>query len=162
MAGATRVLIVYDSRYGNTEKAAYTVGEELNEAGGYKVKVSNSRSVEPSSVDACTLLVIGTPTHFGTFTRRTGKFINSLSGRDLKGKRISFFATYFGEDSGKAVEKMESRLRAVNPGVTLIDGHSVDVRGMRGPAPESELEKCRLYGRNLSEELGKKTVMETP
>lgn len=80
-----RVLIVYDSRTGNTEKMAKAVEQGASEAGASVrlVKVNDARLADLEWAEG---MIFGSPTYFGTMSARMKGFIDKSVGLYVKGK----------------------------------------------------------------------------
>lgn len=147
----TKCLIVYDTRYGNTKLVAEKIAEGVADSGNFELSVKNVREVEDQEIGHLDLLVIGTPTHFGTSTRMVSKFIERLKVLHPAIGSIAFFSTYFGGDYGKAVKKMENKIASTSSWVNVIaPGLSIDVKATKGPVAEEELSKSVQFGRSLN------------
>jgi len=57
-----KVLIVYETKYGNTKKAAETIGEVIKEAGN-DITVAQVDAVEMDTIKDYEAIVIGSPTY---------------------------------------------------------------------------------------------------
>jgi len=148
----TKVMIVYESKYGNTKKVAETIAE------GMKVSEIEPVFQNPKEVDLKTLgevdaILIGSPNHMGNATRGIRKFIDSLGKLDLKGKLITVFDTCFEKDFEKAVKKMEKRIGEKVPGVNVFPGLSVRVEGTKGPITGGELPRCKEFGEKVAQQV---------
>jgi hypothetical protein len=63
-------LVVYQSRFGNTEHLAHKIAEGIGQAGG-AASVVDVRRIQPDDLTGCDLLVLGAPTHAFAGSRRT-------------------------------------------------------------------------------------------
>jgi flavodoxin len=71
-----KTLIVYDSLYGNTETIAEAVAKGIT--GDVKViKVGNAKAADITDVN---LLIIGSPTQGGRYTKTMEPFLNEITG----------------------------------------------------------------------------------
>ncbi|MEM3153868.1 MAG: flavodoxin domain-containing protein, partial [Candidatus Bathyarchaeia archaeon] len=151
-----RVIVVFESRYGNTKRVAESIIEGINEAGGVKVSLKELKEVDLKEIPSCDAILIGSPNHMGGPTRGIKGFIDKLGELRLDGKKFAVFDTYMGRDFEKAVKKMEKRLSEKAPGLGRITaGLSVKVQGVKGPTAEGELPKCKEFGRNVAIQLKK-------
>ena len=66
-----KVLIVYDSAYGNTEKVARAIGGVITG----EVKVLRPGEVNPSELQSLDLLIVGSPTQGGRPTPAIQDFL---------------------------------------------------------------------------------------
>ena len=151
-----KVLIVYETKYGNTQKCAETMGEVLK-ASGNDITVSKVDAVEMNSISDYGAIVVGSPTYASSQAKSIKKFISSLAVEP--GTKIVVFDTHSGDGmttSGpmrKAMEKMEKQI-AKNPNLMkIMGGLKVAVNGIKGPLVDGELEKCKAFAKEISEKL---------
>jgi flavodoxin len=147
----TRVIVVYESKYGNTKIVAERISEGLNAAKGIKVDLRSLKDVDVSKIPEYDVILVGSPNHMGGPTRGIKKFIDKLGKLDLKDKQAATFDTYGSKDFEKAVKKMEKSLAEKVQGLTIVSpGLSIRVHGMKGPIVEEELPKCKEFGKKIS------------
>ncbi|MEM3028298.1 MAG: hypothetical protein QW220_06200, partial [Candidatus Bathyarchaeia archaeon] len=97
------------------------------------------------------VILIGSPNHMGGSTRGIKGFIDKLGELGMEGKMFAVFDTYMGRDFEKAVKKMEKRVKERNKGFKqIMPGLSIKVKGIKGPIMESEILKCKEFGRNIA------------
>jgi NAD(P)H dehydrogenase (quinone) len=148
------VLIVYDSRTGNTEKMAQIVAEGVEEA-GLEAEV---RRVTDASVDMIPNydgLILGTPAYYGLPTGKIKEFIDEsvkYHGR-LDGKVGGAFASSGGPHSGG-----ESTLLAIIESLLI---HGMVIQGTSGrnhygpvsvgSPDDPDVEACKNLGRRIAE-----------
>ena len=150
------MIVIYESKYGNTKRVAETIIEGINEIEKIEALLKEPKHVDPKELLDYDLILIGSPTHWGGPTRGIKKFIDKLGKIELEGKRGVVFDTYLGEDFNKAVRKMEKRITEKVPGLKLIlPGLSIMVGGMRGPIVEGELPKCKEFGNEIAKQMKK-------
>lgn len=150
----TKVVVIYDSKYGNTKLVAETIAGTLNEDSEIEAEVVPVKETTSDLIAASNAMLIGSPNHMGNSTRRIKKFIDSLEGMQLEGRIAAVFDTYIGKDFEKAVHKMEERISQIAPGIKLaVPGLSIKVGGMKGPVIEEELAKCRDFASNFAAQL---------
>jgi flavodoxin len=148
------VLVVYDTKYGNTKLVAEKIAEGLNEVKGIETTVSDVKTTDPQKAADYDAIVLGSPTHFGGPARGINKFIDKLGKLDLKTKGTAVFDTYLGEDFEKSVKKLEARIREKASTLKLITpGLSIQVDGMKGPVTDGEFPKCRDFGKHIATQL---------
>lgn len=149
-----KVVVVYDSKYGNTKLVAETIDEGLKDVSGVETVVSYFKDFNPEQAADSDAILIGSPNHIGGPTRGVKKLIDKLGESNLEGKAIAVFDTYMGKDFEKAVKKMEKRLGQKIPALSLAEpGLSVKVEGMKGPVAEEELPKCRDFGKRIASKI---------
>ena len=151
----TRIIVVYESVFGNTERVAETIGEGMKEIEGTEVVVKKTKDVEPGEVLNYDVILIGSPNHMGGPTRSVKKLIDALGKLGLEGKKGAVFDTYVRSYVGKAVRKMEKRINEKVPGLKLIaDGLSTKVVGLgRGHVAENELPRCVEFGSKIAKQM---------
>ena len=65
-----KILIVYESMFGNTEQIAQKIADGLRGRGG-EATLADVRHVRPDDLDGCALLVVGAPTHAFSLSRQS-------------------------------------------------------------------------------------------
>ena len=150
-----KVLIVYDSKYGNTEKVAKLIAEGISSTEGNEVIVNHVKDVNLKEESSYDLLIIGSPNHFGKHIGSVKKFINKLPKSQLKANAYTVFDTYITADFEKAVKKMEEQISEVIPDLTQASsGLSIKIEGTgpsKGPIVNQELPKCKEFGIRLGQ-----------
>jgi len=151
-----RVLIVYYSKYGNTEKVAKLIGEGISSTGDNELIIKNVKDVKLKNETSYDLILIGSPNHFGRHVGSIKKFINKLPQLQLKINAYAVFDTYITSDFEKAVKKMEEQVSEVMPDLTRASpGLSIKVEGTgtsKGPITNEDLPKCKEFGIKLTQE----------
>jgi len=147
----TKVIVVYESKYGNTKRVAETIIEGMGESEGIETVLSELKEIDVDKILDYDVILIGSPNHWGGPTRGVKKFIDKLGKLSVKEKLYAVFDTYLGNDFEKAVKKMEKRIDEKVPGLKQIaPGLSIKVQGMKGPILEGELPKCREFGNKIA------------
>jgi flavodoxin len=82
----TRVIVIYESKYGNTKRVAETIIEGINEIEGIEAVLKEPEHVEPAEVLDYDVILIGSPNHIGGPTRGIKKFIDKLGKIGLEEK----------------------------------------------------------------------------
>jgi len=151
-----KVLIVYYTKYGNTEEVAKLIAEGITSTEGNEVIVNNVKDVKLKKEDSYDLILIGSPNHFGRHVGSIKKFINKLPKSQLKVKAYAVFDTYITVDFEKAVKKMEEQISETMPDLTKASpGLSIKVEGTgvsKGPIVNEDLPKCKEFGIKLVKE----------
>ena len=149
-----RIMIVYETKYGNTKLVAETIAEGLREVEGMEVVVSELKEVDLSKIPDYDAILVGSPNHVGGPTWGIKKFIGKLSKLPLEGKLFAAFDTYLGRSSEQAMKKMEKKISDKVSGAKLVaPGLSIRVQGMKGPISEGELPKCREFGNKVATQI---------
>ena len=71
-----KVLIVYETKYGNTQKCAETMGEVLKDAGN-DVTVVKVDAVDMDSIKDYEAIIVGSPTYASSQAKTIKKFISN-------------------------------------------------------------------------------------
>ena len=116
---SAKVIVVYESKYGNTKLVAETISEGMREVEGMETVVSGVKDVDLNRIPDYDAILLGSPNHMGGPTGGIKKFIDKLGKLPLKGKRFAVFDTYLGKDFEKAAKKMERRISERVPGSKL-------------------------------------------
>lgn len=144
-----RVLVVYDSVYGNTEKIAEAIGRGIG--GDAKVvRVSKSALADAGPVD---MLVVGSPTLGGRPSQPVQDFLAGIPETTVKGMKVAAFDTRY---SGKfvkmfgfAAEKIAESM--VSKGAKLAaPPEGFVVTGKKGPIREGEHERAALWAKEIA------------
>lgn len=149
-----KIIVVYESKHGNTKLVAEAIIEGINEIEEIETVLSELKEVDLKNIADYDAILVGSPNHFGGPTRSIKKFIDKLGKLNLKGKMFAVFDTYLGTDFEKAVKKMEKRINEkVSGSKQLVPGLSIKVQGMKGPISEGELPKCKEFGNKIATQL---------
>lgn len=110
----SRAIVIFDTRYGNTEKIAKSFERGLKESGLQTVCL-NAKDVDVNSLNQYDLICVGAPTHFITASKPMKKLLGKLKSIDLSGKYGFAFDTKFDSrmsgSAAKFIEKELNRLR---------------------------------------------------
>jgi flavodoxin len=151
-----KIIVIYESKYGNTKRVAELIIEGMNEINETEASLKEIKEVDLKTISDYDVIIIGSPNHMGGSTRGIKGFIDKLSKIKLEGKMFAVFDTYMGKDFEKALKKMEKQINKRVPGLKqLTDGLSIKVQGMKGPIVERELPKCKEFGKNIAIQIRK-------
>ncbi len=149
-----KVIVVYESKHGNTKLVAETIIEGLKKVKGIETVLSELKKVDLNEIPDYDAILVGSPNHLGGPTRGIKKFIDKLGKLNLKGKMGAVFDTYLGGNFEKAAKKMEKKINEKVPGLKLVaPGLSIKVQGMKGPILEGELPKCKEFGNKIATQM---------
>lgn len=148
------ILVVYDSRTGNTEKMAFTVAEGAKQVKGTKVDV---KTVDRTSIEdllSADGIIIGSPTYYGQMSGKLKSFIDEsvkIHGK-LAGKVGAAFTSSGGTASG-AETTLLSILQAMLIHGMVIQGRHDDKHygaATVGAPSESEVASCEELGKRVA------------
>jgi hypothetical protein len=164
-----RALVVYESLWGNTEKVARAIADELGQ--GMEVTIVDVDSA-PTSVDEYDLLAVGGPTHAFSMsrptTRRTAvennhaphaptrgirEWLNELSPTDRHGKAVAFDTRVNSPRlPGSAARAAKQELRSLGFEVP-VKQKTFRVEDLEGPLIDGELDNARAWAREVMHSL---------
>jgi flavodoxin len=148
-----KACVIFDTRYGNTEKIARSLEAGLKSA-QVETTCMNEKDVTAGSLTQYDLICVGGPTHYGSASESIRNFLQSLEGTDLSGKMTFAFDTR--RDSafaGSAARFIEGRLRRLGSKV-VIHRESAIIQGSDPPSRrESETKDEWKERRHRSETL---------
>jgi flavodoxin len=142
-------LVVYGTRYGNTQQVAEAIGDGLKDAG--PVEVLSLESATPTHVRSSDLVVLGGPTEAHRATPALRSWIDGLA-FVLEGKPVAVFDTRLGYArilSGSAGAGIEARLRRVGARVVAAYA-SFLVKGKQPELQPGEFARAVEWGRELA------------
>jgi flavodoxin len=106
-----RACVIFDTRYGNTEKVARALVSGLRES-GIETNCVGVKDLSIGSLDQYDLICVGGPTQYRTASEGMQEFLASMTRANLSGKRAFAFDTrresFF---AGSAAKYIEGRLR---------------------------------------------------
>ena len=133
-----RAIVIYDSKFGNTEKIAIALKRGL-EKQGVRAECANIDKVNVNKLVEYDFLAIGGPTHRRSASEPMKFFLEKLKSVDLKGKKAFAFDTrrrhWF---AGSAAKFIEKELRGM--GLRIVKRHSSAIifEEEKGERQESE------------------------
>jgi NAD(P)H dehydrogenase (quinone) len=150
----TKILIVYDSRTGNTEKLALAVADGAKQVRGVTVevkKVDETRTADLLGVDG---IIMGSPTYYGSMSSKLKAFIDEsvkIHGK-LEGKVGAAFTSAGGTASG-AETTLLSITQAMLVHGMIVQGRSDDKHygaTAVGAPNEEDVESCKQLGKKVA------------
>ena len=136
-----KTLVVYDTKYGNTEKIAQAIGAAL---GGQVLAVS---AVSAGDVQGFDLVIVGSPTHGGAPKKGIAAWLKASPA--LAGVRVAVFDTRTQKTPlGYAAPRIAQSLEKLGAKPVATEGFYV--AGMKGPLLEGELERAASWARGLA------------
>lgn len=149
-----KILVVYDSRGGSTEKTALAVAEGVKQVEGVDVTVKKVDQTSLEDLQAADGIIMGSPTYYGQMSAKLKDLIDKsveIHGK-LEGKVGAAFTSSGGTATG-AETTLLSILQAMLVHGMIIQGRSKSKHygaAVVGAPKEDDLESCR--------ELGKRTA----
>lgn len=150
-----KILIVYDSLTGNTERMAHEIGEGIKEVKGVDYETKKVGQARIQDLVAADGIMMGSPTYYGEMSSKLKAFIDSSAAvhGKLEGKVGAAFTSAGGTASG-AETTLLSILQTMLVHGMVVQGRSDDkhygVACVEAPHDE-DLENCRKLGRRTAE-----------
>jgi flavodoxin I len=156
-----RVLVIYDSFFGNTEQIAQAIGRALDPQGD--VRVRRVSSVRPEDVAGVEMLIVGSPTRGFRATPAIMNLLKALPRDSLRGVKVAAFDTRIGEaDINSRVLRFfvgtgGYASKHIMGGLTKKGGQPGSpaegflVEGTEGPLKDGELERASDWAKGLAE-----------
>ena len=155
-----KVLIVYDSVFGNTEKIAQVIGNAMGSQA--EVNILRVGNVKQENLRGLDVLIVGSPTRAFKPTKEIINFLNGFPKNGLKGVKVAAFDTRFTmsaiEESrvlpflvrlfGYAAKPISNRLKKKG-GELIIPPERFFVEGVEGPLKEGEIEHAASWAKEI-------------
>ena len=153
-----KALVVYDSKFGNTEKIAMAIGKAMTPLG--EVNVVKADEANPSELSSIDILIVGSPTHAGGATRGIKEFLRKIPANALKSLPVASFDTRFSaKDKGIGARIVLGIFRyAAGRIATILEykGGSLAmvpegfiVEDSEGPLKKGELERAATWAKEI-------------
>ena len=146
----SKLLVLYDSQTGNTERMAEAVAEGARSVPGVEVEMKYyARPEELAEADA---IIFGSPTYYHEMTLPIKQMLEEAAkaGISLKGKIGAAFGSYgwSGEAPEQVLEILQNKFRMKTIGQPPINV-------LYQPKPE-QIEACKKLGKSIAEQIAKK------
>jgi len=155
-----KVLIVYDSVFGNTEKIAQVIGNAMGSQA--EINILRVGNVKPEHLTGLDVLIVGSPTRGFKPTKAITNFLKRIPKNGLKGVKVAAFDTRFTmstiEESrvlpffvrlfGYAAKPISDRLKKKG-GELIIPPEGFFVEGVEGPLKEGEIERAASWAKEI-------------
>jgi flavodoxin len=153
-----RILLVFDSKYGNTEKIAQAMNTALSQANEVSlVRAAESKDITFSNFD---LIIVGSPTNGGWPSPLAKAFLEAIPDGALKGKKAGAFDTGSTPDGEGFITKTAIKVfgyaaprtakMLASKGAEVLKYDTFYVRGMEGPIIEGEIERAQEWALSLT------------
>jgi len=158
-----KVLIVYDSVFGNTEQIAQAIGNSLGSK--ENVEILRVSDMKPEQLIGLELLIVGSPTRVFKPTKAIMNFLNKIPLNVLKGVKVAAFDTristadvnsrllnilvkLFGYAAKPIAYKLEKK-----GGSLIIPPEGFFVKDSKGPLKDGELERAADWAKLIMKTL---------
>jgi len=153
----TKILIIYDSRKGMTEKIARVVAEGAKRTPGTMVQLKRADAINPKDVAAADGYAFGSPSHFGIMSGKILTALTDLHSVRLKmaGKPMAVFTTGTGGQV-TALENIERIIGIFNP-TFVKPGIAIETVPDRASPWRIDRTQAADLGERLSKAVAKRT-----
>ena len=156
-----KVLIVYYSRTGSTEKMAQFIAEGIRFSGNQAVLKKVSEIKNAADLNGYDGLIIGSPTYNLTIAEPVKTFLFLAEKAELKGKLAGAFGSYThdGNAPGMVLDTMQYvyNMGPFELGAFKLKVHELAIFDQAQPTLEQTegMRACQQYGKVFGEKLGK-------
>jgi NAD(P)H dehydrogenase (quinone) len=149
-----KILVVYDSKTGNTEKMAFAVAEGVKQVKGVKAKIKQADKTNLKDLLDADGIIMGSPTYYGQMSAKLKALIDEsvkIHGK-LEGKIGAAFTSSGGTATG-AETTILSILQAMLVHGMIIQGRADNKHygaAAVGSPRKRGLESCKELGRRIA------------
>ncbi|MGQ9506429.1 MAG: flavodoxin family protein [Candidatus Bathycorpusculaceae bacterium] len=149
-----KILVVYDSKTGNTEKMALAVAEGAKQVEGVEVVVKRADQTSLEDLLMADGIIMGSPTYYGQMSAKLKALIDEsvkIHGK-LEGKVGAAFTSSGGTATG-AETTIISIIQAMLVHGMIVQGRADDKHygaAAVGSPRERELEHCKALGKRVA------------
>lgn len=149
-----KALVIYDSRFGNTETLAEALADGIRK-GGVRADCVGVGEVDVGRLSEYDFIAVGGPTHKAGMSEPMKDFLEGLKQADIRGKKGFCFDTRIHSrlnrfDLNGAAKRIEGRMRRMK--VRMIEPRrSAIVEGREGPLENGSLEEFERLGMEMAE-----------
>ncbi|MCK5152844.1 MAG: flavodoxin family protein [Spirochaetales bacterium] len=156
-----KIVILFDSYFGNTEKVAESIKEGLETSG--ELIMHRFIDVSPDILENTDILILGSPTRAFRPTKAAIDFLKSLPSNGLKGIKTAAFDTRMDlrDVESKVLKKMAglfgyaaeplNKLMVKKGGISVAEPEGFYVKGNEGPMHNGELERASSWASSILE-----------
>ena len=149
-----KILVVYDSKSGNTETMALSVAKGAERAGDLEVTVKKAEETTNSDLLAADGIIMGSPTYFGQMSAKLKTLVDESVKvhKKLKGKVGGAFTSSGGTASG-AETTLLSILQAMLIHGMIVQGRADDKHygvAVTGTPKKRDLAECEKLGKSVA------------
>jgi flavodoxin len=155
-------VVVYFSKFGNTQKVAETIAQVLATTGS--VDVIPSDQLSASNLQGADLVVMGTPTHNMNLPKNVKPVLENLPRRILAGIHVAAFDTSYKMswwlNHFTAVKRLDRKLRKLG-GKRVVPPVIFHVMEREGPLYPGEIPRVRDWAHTILTGVGAQSAQDT-
>ncbi|NOZ28525.1 MAG: flavodoxin family protein [Chloroflexi bacterium] len=145
-----KALVVYFSKFGNTQKVAEAIAETLESAGS--VRLLSLERLTASDMEGVDLVVMGSPTHRMNLPEAVRLMLKEFPRRVLRGTPVAVFDTSYKMSwwlsHFTAAKRLARELRKLG-GRRIAPPETFHVMESEGPLYDGEIERAREWAELL-------------
>ncbi|NMC36032.1 hypothetical protein GYA49_03220 [Candidatus Beckwithbacteria bacterium] len=149
-----KIVIVYDSKFGNTQKVAENIAKSFG--GKHKVNVLAASKSSRKDLNKIDLLIVGSPTYGGRPTLAVQAFLDQIPAQSLKNIKVAAFDTrMLAQDQSAFLKTVMKIIGYAAPkilktlvqkgGQAIVPAEGFIVTSKEGPLQKGELEKASKW-----------------
>jgi flavodoxin len=148
-------LIVYSSKYGNTQKVAETMAGVCQDSGA--TRVLSLDALRPVDLQEADLVIMGSPTHRMNLPLDVRARLADLPKRCLRGKSVAVFDTSYRMSAWlnrlTASKKLGRKLKRMG-GKRVVPPETFHVVEAQGPLYDGELQRATAWAGMVVQKVG--------
>jgi NAD(P)H dehydrogenase (quinone) len=149
-----KILVIYDSNSGNTEKMALAVAKGAKAEGDLEVTMKKASETKPSDLLAANGIIMGSPTYFGQMSAKLKAVIDQSEQvhKQLGGKVGGAFTSSGGTASGAETTLLSIVHTMLIHGM-IVQGRADDAHygvAVMGTPSKEDLAECEELGRRVA------------
>ncbi|MDD5700495.1 MAG: flavodoxin domain-containing protein [Dehalococcoidales bacterium] len=156
---ALKIILVYDTAYGNTEKIARAVADGMASTG--EVRLVRADKIQVNELKGADLIMIGSPTQGFRPLAPVQKLLEDIPVNSLKGIKAAAFDTRIAGEEAKGAGRFIARIGGYaasriagalkRKGLDLIaEPEGFNVNDTKGPLGQGELERAAEWGKKVA------------
>ena len=152
-----KVLIVYDSKTGNTEKMAAAIADGVKEAGAVATVKKIGEPFPLTLLEESDAVAFGSPTRYADVTNEMKDFLShvesyvKLGKMKMKGKKAAIFGSYGYDGAWVMEERLKGYVEAL--GYKVDQKVCVKVDMEIKTKPKETLAECKTWGKEFAKTL---------
>ena len=150
-----RVLVIFDTSFGNTEQLAREIASGIDETGLAESVVVGIGQISEQDFSSFDGVLFGAPVHIFSATRGIKGAVKKAAKMGLDGKLVGAFETYQASGhAGKCTSQIEGELKKRAPSARIFSTNLTSlVDGRTGPLNAAEPAKGKEFGLKFAQEL---------
>lgn len=154
-----KILVAYDSYFGNTEQVARAIGGAIDPQ--HQVSITRISELKPEQLQGLDVLLVGSPTRAFSASDATKAFLKGLPAGSLQGVKVAAFDTrmdvkkapgilrFLAGIFGFAAAPIAAQLQKKG-GTPLGEPQGFMVKDTEGPLDEGELQRAAEWGMSIA------------